>query len=814
MAGRAKKLDNYVAIIYYADTCHPFPRGQNPQRHRGICRRIVFYTLNLPHDADMPVALRHGQRQPNDGESVMKRAILRTTKKWNVCGLLAVAIAVLVRDAMAESPRVLPAGRLPQDKRLGPLVDLDGYFPFTPPASREAWERRVAEVRRQILLAAGLWPMPAKLNVEPIIHGKIDRDGYTVEKVILETYPGFYLTGNLYRPKGRSGKLPAVLSPHGHWPEGRFHDCGPKEIRQAIVAGAERFEVGGRSPLQSRCVQLARMGCVVFHYDMVGYADSKQLVHRSGERPDMNSPQKWGFFSPEAESRLQTVFGLQTYDSIRALDFLCGLPEVDPSRVGVTGCSGGGTQTFILCAIDPRPAAAFPAVMVSTAMQGGCTCENCSYLRVGSGNIEFAALFAPKPLGMTAADDWTKEIATKGLPELKQLYRLYGVEDRVMAKPMLQFPHNYNYVSRGVMYAWFNKHLKLGCEEPIVEEDYRPLSVAEMSVWDAQHPQPPSGADFERSLLERMTENTRKQIDALTPRDEASLKEYRRIIGGAVEAMVGRGLPSRDALEVANASSEDLGSHRMTKFLLRYPSQKEELPVIRLEPKNWNHRTVIWVDPEGKKALFTATGALRPSVQKLLEQGQAVIGVDLIGQGEFTSDGKSLAKARMVQCKYAQPNETWGRYAGYTYGYNSPLFIQRVHDLLSVVAYAGNGKPTSEHIDMVGLGGASHWVAMARAIAGSAIERVAIDTVGFRFANLRAIDDPDFLPGGAKYNDLPGIISLSAPLPLWLAGESGSSTTLISAVYQAADKGKDLTVGKEKGAEAESAAVQWLLKTN
>ncbi len=92
---------------------------------------------------------------------------------------------------------------------------------------------------------------------------------------------------------------------------------------------------------------------------------------------------------------------------------------------------------------------------------------------------------APKPLGMTAADDWTKEIATKGLPELKQLYRLFGAEDLVMAKPLLQFPHNYNYVSREVMYHWFNKHLKLGLEEPIVEEDYRPLSVAEMSVWDA-----------------------------------------------------------------------------------------------------------------------------------------------------------------------------------------------------------------------------------------------------------------------------------------------------------------------------------------
>ena len=77
---------------------------------------------------------------------------------------------------------------------------------------------------------------------------------------------------------------------------------------------------------------------------------------------------------------------------------------------------------MLLAAIDPRVKLSFPAVMVSTAMQGGCTCENASLLRVNTGNIEFAGLFAPKPQGMTTANDWTKEMSTKGFPELKQLY--------------------------------------------------------------------------------------------------------------------------------------------------------------------------------------------------------------------------------------------------------------------------------------------------------------------------------------------------------------------------------------------------------
>ena len=107
------------------------------------------------------------------------------------------------------------------------------------------------------------------------------------------------MTGNLYRPKGRSrDDLPAVLSPHGHWANGRFYDAGEEELRKSIAQGAERFDPSGRYPLQARCVQLARMGCVVFHYDMVGYADSVQLAHRAGVRPAMNTPRGLGLLQP------------------------------------------------------------------------------------------------------------------------------------------------------------------------------------------------------------------------------------------------------------------------------------------------------------------------------------------------------------------------------------------------------------------------------------------------------------------------------------------------------------------------------------
>jgi dienelactone hydrolase len=715
---------------------------------------------------------------------------------------LTLMLVGLAATARAGAPRVLPEGQLPHDKRLGPLKDLNGYFPFKPCTSPEAWAKRSERVRRQLLVATGLWPMPTKTPAHAVIHGRVDRPQYTVEKVYLESFPGHFVSGNLYRPKGVSGPEPGVLCPHGHWANGRFYDAGEKTLRQEIEAGAEKFDPSGRYPLQARCVQLARMGCVVFHYDMVGYADSVQLSHRPGLREQMNTPENWGYFSPQAELRMQNMMGLQTYNSIRVLDWFSGLAEVDPKRIGVTGASGGGTQTFILSAVDPRPAVAFPAVMVSTAMQGGCTCENACYLRVDSGNIEIAALIAPRPLGMTAANDWTREILTKGLPELKQHYRMLGVEDLVAAH-YFSFPHNYNYVSRSVMYPWLNEHLKLGQEEPIVETDFQPLSREEMTVWDDAHPKPDGGDDYERSLLRWITEDYEKQMAALVPGDAASLERYRQIVGGAVDVMIGRGLPEPGAVELEVVSRDDSAGYIKACCLVRYPKKHEELPIVAMAGRDRVSEVVIWVDPLGKQALFDAEGKPIPAVKKLLDAGMGVAAVDLFGQGEFTADGKPIAKARL------DPKRK--NYAGYTYGYNHPVFSKRVHDVLSLVSLA-RSVGHAEKVHLVGLNGAGHWVAAARAQAGTAVDRAVVDTAGFRFARLTAFDDPDFLPGAVKYLDLPGMLALSAPGELWLAGEGPEAPPVVAAAYQAAGAPQNLTLFDGAPEDEQAAALAWLVR--
>ena len=153
--------------------------------------------------------------------------------------LLPLALFILVASlsSRAEIPRALAPGSLPDDIRLQPPKDLDGYFPFTPAKTKAEWEPRAAYVRRQILVSQGLWPMPTKTPLNAVIHGRIERDGYTIEKVFFESAPGFFVTGNLYRPKNPKGKVPGVMFAHGHWKDARLSEETEPKLRQEIATG-------------------------------------------------------------------------------------------------------------------------------------------------------------------------------------------------------------------------------------------------------------------------------------------------------------------------------------------------------------------------------------------------------------------------------------------------------------------------------------------------------------------------------------------------------------------------------------------------
>ena len=729
-----------------------------------------------------------------------------------LCIVICFTLSLVCFCAMspAEDLRVYDPGQLPNDSRLGDLKDLNGYFPFTVPVSKVVWEARADELRRRVKIATGVWPMPERTPLNPVIHGKVQRPGFTVEKVYFESMPNHFVTGLLFRPDDgqESVKRPAVLCPHGHG--GRLQDYGQANMAKLIESGAEKFEKSGRFPKLARCAQLARMGCVTFIFDMLGYADSgqidSQLAHGfAKQRPDFEGQESWGLFSAQAELRLQSIMGIQTWNSIRCLDFLEQLPDVDGTRMAVTGGSGGGTQTILLCAIDPRPIAAFPNGMVSTSMQGGCTCENCTLLRVDTGNVELAALFAPKPQAMTAANDWTKEMMTKGYPELQRLYELYGVKDNVYCREMLQFPHNYNYVSRATMYDWFNKHMQLGLDSPVSEDDWEPLTPEEYTVWDAEHPKPEGGEDYERSLTKTMAEQSDKQIAALAPKDVNSLQKFREVVGGAFRSIIGRDLPDFDDIQRTKVDKQTRAGYLYFEDFLRLQSKGEEIPIVSLFPTGtkWNGDVVIWLDGVGKRGMFNDSGELRSEVRRLVDRGASVVAPDLFQQGEFLPGDGPLAEQAVVK----NPREA----AAFTFCYNDTVFVRRVHDILTLVSFIRNDEHAPKHLHLIGTNGAGALAAAARAIASNQIDKAAIDTEGFRFANITSYRDPNFLPGAVKYGDLPSLLALSAPNSLWISGENGAVPKSLRSAYASTD---EQAVVSSKLQNAVDAAVDWLLAGN
>ena len=670
-----------------------------------------------------------------------------------------------------------------EDARLSPPKDLDGYFPFHPPQSADAWKLRSDEVRRRVLVSQGLWPAPTKTDLNAVIHGTIEiaddhapGGGYSISKVYFESLPGFFVTGNLSRPKAVTGKVPGVLFSHGHRKDARLALESPDAIRREIASGAERFERGGASLYQSMCVQLARMGCVVWQWDMLGDSDSRQLsrelVHGfAKQRPEMNRREGWGLFSPQAESRLQSVMGLQTWNSIRSLDFLLSLPEVDPARIAMTGSSGGGTQTMLLAAVDDRLALSYPVVMVSTSMQGGCTCENASLLRIGSGNVEFAALFAPKPQGMNTADDWTREMATKGFPDLERLYALLGAKDRVTLVRGEHFPHNYNAVTRSAFQTFLNRQFRLGLEEPVIERDFEPMPPERLSVWDASHPAPPAAdPDFERKLLADLDHT----IETTVREAAATQDGVDRLLRPAFETLIGRSFTSAGVVAWNLSDKERVGDVVRMRGTLENTTYGEEVPVEWLYPSNWNEQVVVWLDSSGRRAVIeqgdTAPSRMPGEIRALLAGGTAVVAADLFHARELAVVGSETARQRTVK----NPRE----FAGYTFGYNDPAIARSAQDVLTILAFLRNtevpGHPRPSHVAVAGFGEAAPIVLAARTVAGPSIDRVAVDTGGFRFESLDDWRHPLFLPGAVRYLDIPGLIAAGASR-LRLVGENAES---------------------------------------
>ncbi|MGA2271525.1 MAG: hypothetical protein ABSH44_23930 [Bryobacteraceae bacterium] len=519
-----------------------------------------------------------------------------------------------------------------QDSRNVNLPNTDTHFAAKTYRTLAEWQARKEFLRKQILSAAGLLPLFPKNDLHPQIFGRIENRDYSIEKVLLETLPGYYLGANLYRPlqPAPPGGFPAVLTPHGHWTYGR--------LEHTTIAS-----------VPARAINLARQGYVVLAVDMVGYNDSIQTPHDFGDKP---VEQLWGF----------GPFGLQLWNAIRAIDFLQSLPGVNPNRIGATGASGGGTQTFTISAVDDRIQFSAPANMVSFLMQGGSLCENSPNLRLDTNNVEFAAMMAPRPMFMAAATgDWTRNMMREEYPAVRAIYDLYGKGDDVEAL-LLDAPHNYNQANREAMYAFFGKHV-LGEKDPAKLKE-RPIRVEKLQDMLALHNRTlPGNALSFQQVFEEWVRLAKEQTGDARERLAYAL--------------------------AADWPSEVLSQTDGDRILMGRRGKGDRIPGIWVKGSN---PPVLVVHPDGAEAARKT-----PEVARLIESGRSVLMIDAFQTGSATAPRDRSVRNFLT--------------------FNKSDDANRVQDILTALAWLNTPKTR-----LMGSGKAAVWCLFAAAVARQPVD--------------------------------------------------------------------------------------------
>lgn len=510
------------------------------------------------------------------------------------------AICVVARKSGSALLALLACGTAleAQDDavRLRDFRHTDTRFEGSAPIDAAAWRARAQALRARVRWAAGLLPELERPPVHAEIMPRWEDALCRVSSVRFESASGLFVFGNLYEPLDASRPRPVVLSPHGHW-------------------GSGRFENSAACSVPARCVAMARAGAVVFAYDMLGFGDSKhQLGHREAR-----------FESADAERYGLTSFALQTWNSIRALDFVLALPAIDAERVAITGASGGGTQSFVLACVDPRVSVSVPVNMVSFTMQGGCPCENTAGLRWDACNPELAAAFAPKPqLLVSASGDWTRETPQREFPFVRGIYAQLGAEHAI-ENAHFDAGHNYDAATRRAVYAFLQRWL-FASSEPLrfEEEPLPPLALLPFHAVPPERGELPSAARIEE-LLRAAVE---ARASALAPRDAASLAALRRLVHEGLAHAAGSAWPRRE--EIEHRAADEHG----VEALMRNGRK------LRLRREGGGARLVLLADPRGLES---------PALASALRDDVALVRLELFGTG---ATRERIAASERVRTRY------------------------------------------------------------------------------------------------------------------------------------------------------------------
>jgi len=594
------------------------------------------------------------------------------------------------------------------------------------------WQERRLTIRQQILVSAGLWPMPEKTPLNAVISGKIVRDGYSVEKVYFQSYPGFYVGGNLYRPLGKgAGPFPAILDAHGHWVHGRLEDTD-------------------NCSAPGRCINFAKQGMIAFAYDMVGYNDTRFAETPSNTATgDLRPGHSFGINNPANLLWSVTLMGLQTWNSIRALDFLESLTEADKTKLAITGASGGGTQTFILGAIDDRLAAQAPVNMVSHTMQGGCQCENMPGLRVEFSNMEIDAAAAPRPqILVSATGDWTKTMLTTEGPAIEHIYQLFQASEN-LRYVRFDFPHNYNQTSRQAVYQWFDRSLLQQPDQPVAEQPFQKEPDQDLLCFpDGKLPR---DAVSEKELIDYLIKMHRNQWQSIAPTNETSLADYKRIIEPAWKRTL----------------------------QLEWPLSAKEADPVPTKPDAGLHD-----EDKPTKRTFLAPDKLRSARKPDIIVLVGNIAIDSVNRPiglarQFLDKGFDVVVVGFP-ARPANPAQT----SIFFNTYNRTYLQERVRDLISICQEARDLKaPDSRRVLLCACGRSGLWSLLA----APAADAVIADCRQLDASDDQTLLDADlFCPGIRNIDTFAGAAILAAPHPLVMFNVGpGFTTSSLRSSYRA-----------------------------
>jgi len=512
--------------------------------------------------------------------------------------------------------------------------------------SKSDWEERQAKMKKVLAEIMGAFPEKTPLN--PVITGRLKGDGFTVEKLYFESRPGYYVTAALFLP-AKTGKLPAIIYVCGH-------------------------STNGFKGYQRNALNYVKKGFIVLALDPIGQGERYQYFDENGKtvfHPDFEHsyPGTQSFVSG------RTPANYFVWDGVRAVDYLISRKEVDPARIGITGRSGGGTQSAMIAAVDDRILASAPECYISTmdklmrSMGPQDAEQNWIYaLKKGFDLSDFIEVRAPKPtlLVLTTRDNFSIQGARDVYNEAKNAFAAFGAPENLI-KTEDDAGHASTHKNNRALHAFFQKHLNNPGDPKIEEVTLFPEEELQVTPTG----QVMTSLKAPETLYSLNVKFTNEQVEKLHAEKQAN-PYFLDEIGCKAKALSGYVEPelSRDYIFSGRLWRGDMA---IEKYLIKATGHYY-IPVLRLSSNKRNGQTILGIDDKGK-ASAAAKGGM---AEKLALQGYQVILPDMNGYGEL-SGGYKKGDAIIQDI----PLNIW--YAGLL-THKSPLSI-RVEDLKIVVDF-------------------------------------------------------------------------------------------------------------------------------